>query len=205
MIDFRSDSHSFSECLCTCKARLTCYIELFSSVINPVPVGNNINSCIASLFPAWLPPLMTLKAGTGMITSLCPAKSAMCLQSETDFSAAPALHTAMETPKIAFAPSFAWKKKRKSVLLRSPRFGPMSIKALLSIYIGHINQVTSRVCRIYRHLSARMAFIIAKALNWSRCEVKNLHLLGVPSSSSINSSIFCCSATLKFLRDKKKN
>jgi len=29
------------------------------------PVGNSMNSCIASLLPAWLPPLMTLNAGTG--------------------------------------------------------------------------------------------------------------------------------------------
>merc|ERR1740131_828249 len=29
------------------------------------PTGRIMNSCMASLFPAWLPPLMTLKAGTG--------------------------------------------------------------------------------------------------------------------------------------------
>lgn len=44
-----------------------------------IPVGKSINSCIASLFPAWLPPLMTLKAGTGRITLSLPARSAMCL------------------------------------------------------------------------------------------------------------------------------
>lgn len=43
------------------------------------PVGSSMNSCMASLFPAWLPPLMTLNAGTGRMTSLLPARSAMCL------------------------------------------------------------------------------------------------------------------------------
>ena len=51
-----------------------------------VPVGNSINSCIASLLPAWLPPLMTLNAGTGRITSAFPARSAMCLYNGTPLS-----------------------------------------------------------------------------------------------------------------------
>ncbi len=39
-----------------------------------------MNSCMASLLPAWEPPLMTLKAGTGRMISGVPAKSAMCLE-----------------------------------------------------------------------------------------------------------------------------
>ena len=35
-----------------------------------------------------------------------PASSAMCLKSGMPFDAAPALHTAIDTPRIAFAPSF---------------------------------------------------------------------------------------------------
>ena len=42
------------------------------------PVGRIMNSCMASLLPAWLPPLMTLNAGTGRISRLLPARSAMC-------------------------------------------------------------------------------------------------------------------------------
>lgn len=30
------------------------------------PVGNNINSCMANLFPACFPPLITLREGTGV-------------------------------------------------------------------------------------------------------------------------------------------
>ena len=42
-----------------------------------VPVGRIMNSCMASLLPAWLPPLITLNAGTGRMTSLFPARSAI--------------------------------------------------------------------------------------------------------------------------------
>ena len=41
------------------------------------PVGRIMNSCMASLLPAWLPPLMTLRAGTGMMTSFTPPRSAI--------------------------------------------------------------------------------------------------------------------------------
>ena len=62
---------------------------------------------MANLLPAWLPPLITLNAGTGIIISLWPAKSAICLYNGTPRSAAPALHTAIEMPRIAFAPNLA--------------------------------------------------------------------------------------------------
>ena len=66
-----------------------------------------MNSCIASLLPAWLPPLMMLNAGTGMhIWSVgLPASCAICLYSGVFFAPAPALHTAIETARIALAPS----------------------------------------------------------------------------------------------------
>lgn len=48
--------------------------------------------------------------GTGSKTFLFPAKSAKCLYKGTPFSAAAALETASETPRIAFAPSPAIKK-----------------------------------------------------------------------------------------------
>ena len=50
-----------------------------------------MNACIASLLPAWLPPLMMLKAGTGMyILSVgLPASSAICLYKGRRLAAAP--------------------------------------------------------------------------------------------------------------------
>merc|ERR1712212_1335024 len=36
-----------------------------ASVNELAPVGRIMDSCMASLLPAWEPPLMTLKAGTG--------------------------------------------------------------------------------------------------------------------------------------------
>jgi len=47
------------------------------------PVGKSMNSCIASLFPAWLPPLITLNAGTGSTSCELPARSAMWRYSGT--------------------------------------------------------------------------------------------------------------------------
>ena len=76
-----------------------------ASVKLEAPTGSTMNSCIASALPAWLPPLMMLNAGTGSTSFELPASSAMCLYSGTPFSAAPALHTAMDTASTAFAPS----------------------------------------------------------------------------------------------------
>ncbi len=45
---------------------------------------------MARAFPAWEPPLMMLKEGTGRTSFLLPARSARCLYSGTFFSAAPA-------------------------------------------------------------------------------------------------------------------
>mmetsp|Transcript_2940 Transcript_2940/g.7232 ORF Transcript_2940/g.7232 Transcript_2940/m.7232 type:complete len:270 (+) Transcript_2940:948-1757(+) len=69
------------------------------------PTGRIMNSCMASALPAWLPPLMMLKEGTGRYILGLPASSAMCLYRGTFFSAAPALHTAMDTARMALAPS----------------------------------------------------------------------------------------------------
>ena len=70
------------------------------------PTGNIINSCMARLFPAWLPPFITLKAGTGITSSFVPDISWMCLYNGTPFAPAPALHTLRDTPNIALAPNF---------------------------------------------------------------------------------------------------
>mmetsp|Transcript_54085 Transcript_54085/g.136066 ORF Transcript_54085/g.136066 Transcript_54085/m.136066 type:complete len:207 (-) Transcript_54085:244-864(-) len=71
------------------------------------PVGRIMNSCIASLLPAWLPPLMTFMAGTGM-TNLSvglPARPAMYWYRGIFLAAAPARQMAIDTAKMAFAPS----------------------------------------------------------------------------------------------------
>ena len=62
---------------------------------------------MASLLPAWLPPLIMLNAGTGryILSVGLPASSAMCLYSGMPLAEAPALHTAMDTPRMALAPS----------------------------------------------------------------------------------------------------
>mmetsp|Transcript_33191 Transcript_33191/g.99991 ORF Transcript_33191/g.99991 Transcript_33191/m.99991 type:complete len:436 (+) Transcript_33191:828-2135(+) len=73
------------------------------------PVGRIMNSWHAKRLPAWLPPLMTLKEGTG-ITNLSvglPASFAMYWYNGISLAAAPARHTAMETARMALAPSFA--------------------------------------------------------------------------------------------------
>merc|ERR1719197_589987 len=72
------------------------------------PTGKIMNSWHARRLPAWDPPLMTLKLGTG-ITYLSvglPASSAMYWYSGIDLAAAPARATAMETERIALAPRF---------------------------------------------------------------------------------------------------
>jgi hypothetical protein len=54
------------------------------------PTGRIMNSCMARALPAWEPPLMMLKEGTGRTSLVLPARSAMCLYRGTPFSAAPA-------------------------------------------------------------------------------------------------------------------
>lgn len=53
--------------------------------------------------------------GTGRIRSELPARSAMCRYRGTSFSAAPALHTASETPRIALAPNLAVGKTKEEL------------------------------------------------------------------------------------------
>ncbi|RZS02026.1 hypothetical protein BHM03_00031984 [Ensete ventricosum] len=62
-----------------------------------------MNSCIARLLPAWLPPLITLKAGTGIMSSLVPGYA--CYEG-IPFAPAPARQTLRETPRMALAPNF---------------------------------------------------------------------------------------------------
>ena len=78
-----------------------------ASAKDEAPMGKIMNSCIASLLPAWLPPLITFKAGTGITSSLVPARCWMCLYKGMPCAPAPALHRLRETPRIAFAPSFS--------------------------------------------------------------------------------------------------
>mmetsp|Transcript_43808 Transcript_43808/g.69337 ORF Transcript_43808/g.69337 Transcript_43808/m.69337 type:complete len:214 (-) Transcript_43808:1051-1692(-) len=70
------------------------------------PTGRIMNSWHASLLPAWLPPLITLKHGTGM-TNLSverPERYAIYSYKGICMDAAPARQIAMETANIAFAP-----------------------------------------------------------------------------------------------------
>ena len=54
------------------------------------PCQSGEGTCMARAFPAWEPPLMMLKEGTGRTSFLLPARSARCLYRGTFFSAAPA-------------------------------------------------------------------------------------------------------------------
>ena len=120
---------------------LNCYVcfliqQHLTSVT--IPVGRIMNSCMASLLPAWLPPLITLKAGTGRITSLFPARSAMCRQSGTPFLDAPALQIARDTPRIAFAPSLAESQVNSYVQTSSQKMFKESLECLLSLLVFEI-------------------------------------------------------------------
>mmetsp|Transcript_39509 Transcript_39509/g.86295 ORF Transcript_39509/g.86295 Transcript_39509/m.86295 type:complete len:262 (-) Transcript_39509:2664-3449(-) len=70
------------------------------------PTGMTMNSWQASRLPAWEPPLITLKEGTGSTkwSSGFPAREAMCWKRRFPIAAAPARQTAMETARIALAP-----------------------------------------------------------------------------------------------------
>ena len=72
------------------------------------PVGSIINSCIANLFPACFPPLITLNEGTGKtyLSVLFPASLAKYSYNGISYSAAPARATANDTANIALAPNF---------------------------------------------------------------------------------------------------
>lgn len=67
-----------------------------------------MNSYIASLLPACLPPLITFKDGTGVtnLLVLLPEILAKYSYKGNPASAAPALAKAKDTPKIALAPKF---------------------------------------------------------------------------------------------------
>mmetsp|Transcript_70220 Transcript_70220/g.146958 ORF Transcript_70220/g.146958 Transcript_70220/m.146958 type:complete len:236 (+) Transcript_70220:647-1354(+) len=72
------------------------------------PTGRIMNSWHARRLPAWLPPLMTFMAGTG-ITILSvgfPPSFAMYWYKGIPEAAAPARQTAIETAKMALAPNF---------------------------------------------------------------------------------------------------
>lgn len=65
-----------------------------------------MNSYIANLLPAWEPPLITLREGTGVInlSVFLPPNLAKYLYKGKLDSAAPALAKAKDTAKVALAP-----------------------------------------------------------------------------------------------------
>ena len=82
-------------------------------------MGRIMNSWKARPLPACEPPLMMLNEGTGRISLVLPARSAMCLYRGTPFSAAPALQMAMETARMALAPSLPLFSVPSSWIIRS--------------------------------------------------------------------------------------
>ena len=70
---------------------------------SPRPPGTSMNSCRSIEFCAWAPPLITFIIGTGSVARLLAAEVAE--ERDARASAAAALATASETPRIAFAPS----------------------------------------------------------------------------------------------------
>lgn len=72
--------------------------------------------------------------GTGKMTSGFPARSAMWRYSGTPFSAAPALQTARDTPRMAFAPNLAKNKTNNQI---------HHIKYVLKIYWWFISNGTT--------------------------------------------------------------
>ena len=124
-----------------------CFEDRRTSENVVAPTGRIMNSCIASLLPAWLPPLMMLNAGTGMhIWSVgLPASCAICLYSGVFFAPAPALHTAIETARIALAPSLdltsphSCSRRLRTSSRRSPsgRLGPDELRGDDLIHVPH--------------------------------------------------------------------
>mmetsp|Transcript_49945 Transcript_49945/g.138725 ORF Transcript_49945/g.138725 Transcript_49945/m.138725 type:complete len:228 (+) Transcript_49945:58-741(+) len=78
-----------------------------ASLKEEAPTGRIMNSWQARRLPAWLPPLMTLKEGTGIMYLSVgrPAMLAMYSYNGICMEAAPARQRAMDTAKIALAPN----------------------------------------------------------------------------------------------------
>merc|ERR1712137_297635 len=78
-----------------------------ASLKEDAPTGKIMNSWQARRLPAWLPPLITLKDGTGIMYLSVgrPAMLAMYSYRGNCMEAAPARQTAMDTARIALAPS----------------------------------------------------------------------------------------------------
>mmetsp|Transcript_20627 Transcript_20627/g.55199 ORF Transcript_20627/g.55199 Transcript_20627/m.55199 type:complete len:209 (+) Transcript_20627:178-804(+) len=111
------------------------------------PTGRTMNSWTGRPLPAWLPPLITLKAGTGStyLSELLPASSATLWYSVWFLQAAAARQTAMLTARMAFAPSFSllqphsfWEPSSSSYIILSSSacsrtFLPNSFGAMTSL------------------------------------------------------------------------
>ena len=136
-------------------------------------------TCIASLFPAWEPPLMTLNAGTGRTTCLVPANWAMCLYKGIPLCTAPALHTANDTPRIAFAPRLA---TNIIITIVSNRY-----------YLHFYTSTDEESCFFFKVNLATNGLL----KNHTARETKRLPLFSVPSNSSKNLSISICWITSK--------
>uniref|UniRef100_A0A6B0V4U5 Uncharacterized protein n=1 Tax=Ixodes ricinus TaxID=34613 RepID=A0A6B0V4U5_IXORI len=97
---------------------------------------------MASLLPAWLPPLITLNAGTGRITFELPARSAMCRYTGTPFWAAPARHTARDTPRMALAPRLPLFSVPSSSIMNSSIWNCSRTSKFLAMSCGAITLFT---------------------------------------------------------------
>lgn len=106
-----------------------------------------------------------------------PARSAMCRYRGTSFSAAPALHTASETPRIALAPNLAVGKGGDRLFRWQypAQWVPLPAQA----WAHHSSDSAPRSSPAASH-----------ARNFLAKKREELHLFSVPSISSIRLSIF---------------
>ena len=162
-----------------------CFEDRRTSENVVAPTGRIMNSCIASLLPAWLPPLMMLNAGTGMhIRSVgLPASCAICLYSGVFFAPAPALHTAIETARIALAPSLDFDQPHSfllpsssctifsSIAFWSVGLKPMSCGAMISFTFltADVTPASTRASITSCRASARWVGVVATAAHPSPC------------------------------------
>lgn len=125
------------------------------------------------------------------MTSEFPARSAMWRYRGTFLSAAPALQTARDTPRIAFAPNLAGWRNQSLFKICIKTFNENSFTSLLR------RQKLLVTSRLQAHTST------FRGWNTEKWEVKmaalletvSLHLFSVPSRSIIIWSILSCSTT----------
>lgn len=133
------------------------------------------------------------------MTSAFPARSAMWRYKGTPFSAAPALHTARDTPKMALAPNLAEIGRNCS--------------QTCYVFIKRLSKTRTMVLIMEGHSTCHALPVVTDKLSWNsinqpssfhpHCNKAHLHLFSDPSISSISLSIFSCSTTLIFCREKQ--